>query len=73
LTQEKLHFSARDEEALTAMAENYVQGLQWVLLYYYRGVPSWEWFYHYHYSTKITGLCLKAVLTKISKGVSKLI
>jgi 5'-3' exoribonuclease 1 len=39
------------------MAENYVQGLQWVLLYYYRGVPSWSWFYRYHYSPKITGIC----------------
>src|SRR5579859_4762074 len=54
--KEKLHFSVSDVDAVTAMAENYVQGLQWVLLYYYRGVPSWEWFYRYHYSPKITGL-----------------
>jgi 5'-3' exoribonuclease 1 len=51
-----LHFSYRDDDAMTAMAENYVLGLQWVLLYYYRGVPSWSWFYRYHYSPKITGM-----------------
>ena len=56
ITKEKLHFSLHDEEAVTAMTENYVQGLQWVLLYYYRGVPSWSWFYRYHYSPKITGI-----------------
>jgi 5'-3' exoribonuclease 1 len=54
--QDKLHFSYKDENAVTAMAENYVHGLQWVLLYYYRGVPSWSWFYQYHYSPKITGI-----------------
>src|SRR5947207_7979255 len=54
--KEKLHFSLYDEVPVTTMAENYVHGLQWVLLYYYRGVPSWSWFYQYHYSPKITGM-----------------
>ncbi|KAL8391973.1 hypothetical protein RB595_002258 [Gaeumannomyces hyphopodioides] len=42
------------EEGLRQLCENYVQGLQWVLYYYYRGIRSWPWFYKYHYSPMIS-------------------
>ncbi|TRX92983.1 hypothetical protein FHL15_006121 [Xylaria flabelliformis] len=49
--EEKFHWPAETKESeQVKLSENYVQGLQWVLYYYYRGVASWPWFYNYHYS-----------------------
>ena len=52
----KFEWGLDSEEEMRKLTENYVQGLQWVLYYYYRGVASWPWFYGYHYSPMISGL-----------------
>ena len=53
----KFEWGLENETEIRNLTENYVQGLQWVLLYYYRGVASWSWFYGYHYSPMISGKC----------------
>ena len=50
----KFEWDRSNEEELRKLTENYVQGLQWVLYYYYRGVASWPWYYGYHYSPMIS-------------------
>lgn len=51
----KFEWDRKNEVELTKLCENYVQGLQWVLYYYYRGIVSWPWYYAYHYSPMISG------------------
>ena len=51
----KFEWGLENEIEMRKLTENYVQGLQWVLFYYYRGVASWPWFYGYHYSPMISG------------------
>ena len=41
--QEKMGFARVDEDVLLNQARCYVVGVQWVLQYYYTGVPSWSW------------------------------
>ncbi len=33
-----------------------LQGINWVLEYYYRGVASWTWFYPHHFSPMISDM-----------------
>ena len=31
-------------------AHHYMIGLQWLLKYCYQGIPSWNWYFPYHYA-----------------------
>ena len=42
------------QEEKNKMFNLYLQGLQWVLLYYYQGVKSWRWYYPYSYAPMIS-------------------
>lgn len=48
----KVKFDVADDdiEFRQKVARHYVIGLQWVLKYYYQGVPSWGWYFPYHYA-----------------------
>ncbi|KAL1970765.1 hypothetical protein VTN77DRAFT_2599 [Rasamsonia byssochlamydoides] len=52
--QDKFGWGLDNEGEMKKLTENYVQGLQWVLYYYYRGVVSWPWFFQYHYAPMIS-------------------
>lgn len=44
------HLSLRSEVG------HYISALQWILHYYYRGVPSWSWYYPSHYAPYISDI-----------------
>ncbi|KAH7888010.1 exoribonuclease 2 [Phlebopus sp. FC_14] len=48
--QQKFGVSSSNHEFRKSITQCYVQGIAWVLHYYYQGTPSWQWYYPYHFA-----------------------
>eukprot|EP00736_Rhodelphis_marinus_P000954 Rmarinus@m.26593 len=63
--REKFDVHSDDDISRTRkeVAFHYVEGLCWVLKYYYCGCASWKWFFPYHYApfaSDLVGVCKNA-------------
>ena len=64
---------------LQKMCQSYIEGLCWVLKYYYEGCPSWNWYYPFHYAPFASDLInvdtydVKFELSKPFKPVEQLL
>lgn len=48
--EKKFHWKANDVEPKHKLLQSYLEGLYWVMKYYYVGCVSWGWYYPYHYA-----------------------
>ena len=67
--EQKFGADPKDIGFRNEVAKAYVEGLAWVLLYYFQGCPSWTWYYPYHYAPFATDFVeLDQMSIQFSKG-----
>lgn len=69
----KLKFDVNTNTGLALqkkMLHKYLEGLQWVLYYYYKGAQHWRWYYPYHYAPMISDIDNDIVLNYLSGKVT---
>ena len=50
----KTQFTIENIDNVDRLITKYMEGIQFVLTYYFRGCPSWAWFFPYYYSPMIS-------------------
>ena len=55
--KEKLNINLKEEQGIKdreKIFNKYMEGLQWILYYYYHSIKNWKWYYPYHYAPMIS-------------------
>ena len=56
----KLKIADSNQEDIETLCDNYLRGLQWVLTYYKKGMPDWNWSYSEFYAPFLCDLAKTA-------------
>ena len=59
--KDKLNFDINNveilEKQINKLCNEYIRGIQFVLIYYLFDIPDWYWFYPYHYAPFFSDIC----------------
>eukprot|EP01135_Chromosphaera_perkinsii_P007643 Nk52_evm99s914 gene=Nk52_evmTU99s914 len=65
---ENLASAIAESNGMVSITTNYIEGLKWILHYYFQGLVSWNWYYKYHF-TPLASTMLSQDLIKIDKSI----
>ncbi|SBS84935.1 exoribonuclease, putative [Plasmodium ovale curtisi] len=65
----KFHLDENDyiEDFIKEVVYKYIEGLAWVLAYYFQSCPMWHWFYPYYYAPLSSDLIIKDINISFEK------
>ena len=71
----KSRFNITDKDKslqFVMVIKKYIEGLEFYCQYYYKGLPSWNWFYPFHYTPLLSDvydyLCTHNIQVQLEKS-----
>ena len=63
--------NTKKDEKFRDIVEKYIEGLEFYARYYFIGLPSWSWYYPYHYTPLLTDVYDYLSENKVNANLEK--